>query len=118
MKSNSVKKMFIYILTFMVLFMVSGSVKGAKNCSYYSSSGISKYENLNVEVDFLGSEPNATIESYANKTMNNDEKIQNWSDISSTYSSTGECPSHIMVTKTVTGYNVYLVSALGQGMEG
>ena len=108
MNKNKIKKIVGYIFVFVVLFAISGNVKGTSYCSYYSSSGISKYENVGVKVTFTGSEPNATIESYANKTMNNGEKIQNWSDISSTYSSTGECPSYVMVTKTVTGYNVYL----------
>ena len=80
---------------------------GAKECSYYMNDQLGG-NNLNVVVNIDNNSAKAVIKTYKkNSGMSNNENVQNWSDIKSTYASTSECPSHIMVSKN-PGYNVYL----------
>lgn len=81
----------------------------AKECEYYRNAVLGPSENISVTVDMSGNKPNAVIKNYYKKYgMTNDENIQNWSDISSTYNETSTCPTYILVTKSMSGYNVYL----------
>lgn len=108
MKRKCTKKLISFMVIFIALFMFSGNVE-AKDCTYYSHATLGPSENINVTVNMDGSKPKAVINSYYESyDMNNSESIQNWSDIKSTYAETTTCPTYIMVTKGITGYNVYL----------
>ena len=112
-KGDNVKKkkieILIRIFVITVTFTLGNSVN-AKECNYYSHADLSPSENINVSVTINNKgKPKAVIKSYYDKyDMTNSEAIQNWSDIESKYSSSNKCPQYIMVTKTLTGYNVYL----------
>ena len=110
--NKKVLRFLIFIIMLGCTFLMCDNVMASEvTCHYhvYDELGAGDAnKSLDVEVVITDGNPKAIINRYGQKTdMKKSKKVKNWPDVKETYSSSGNCPSHIMVTKGLA-YNVYL----------